>query len=66
LLKCIFLLQRYAVPKSSIFCSSQVEMFLADYLVQVLVLLLPLNLFRVLGLLLVVKAVLNNRMAAYC
>lgn len=41
-------------------------MFLADYLVQVLVLLLPLNLFRVLGLLLVVKAVLNNRMAAYC
>lgn len=41
-------------------------MFLADYLVQVLVLLLPLNLFRVLGLLLVVKAVLNNCMAAYC
>lgn len=42
------------------------EMFPADCLAQVLVLLLPLNLCSVLDLLLVVKAELNNRMAACC
>lgn len=41
-------------------------MFPADCLVQVLVLLLPLNLCSVLDLLLVVKAELNNRVAACC
>lgn len=41
-------------------------MFPADCLVQVLLLLLPLNLCSVLDLLLLVEAELNNRMSACC